>query len=414
RAIKAVTELRRIKGLGIKDRNVLFIAYHAASNPIMESQGFAYIRNLLKLGTNYSILTFEKKNTIAESRQRISELGAPVKWRYLLYHSKPRFLATLLDIFCGMFSVLSMARKGKIAMIHARGFIPALIGFLPARFCRVKLFFDTRGLLADKYVGGGLLSPHSATYRLMRLGEDYLLKKSDYFTVETNKHAQIIRSSKNGLCEKMEVIPSCVDIKKFKWPLKHNNFNTNHKFNLIYLGKAGTWYLIGEMLDFFKVVSGRIPNACFTFLTHDEPESIYAVAKDRGADLSRIAVKALKMQEIPDSLNGAHAGIFFINPYKRYNSSPIKIGEYLASGIPVIVNSGIGDCDEVILKEKVGVIINDFSLEEYERAAEELNSLMSEGNILRERCVQAAEKHFSLKMGIKKYRDIYGRLLGEK
>ena len=162
RAIKAVTELRRIKGVSIKDGNVLFIAYHAASYPIMESQGFAYIRSLSRQGANYSILTFEKKNTIAESLRCISELGVPVKWRYLLYHSKPRFLATSLDIICGMFSALSMARKGKIAVIHARGFIPALIGFLPARLCKAKFFFDTRGLLADKYVGGGLLSPRSA------------------------------------------------------------------------------------------------------------------------------------------------------------------------------------------------------------------------------------------------------------
>lgn len=414
RAIKAVTELRRINGMRVKDANVLFIAYHSASYPIMESQGFAYISGLAEEGINYSILTFENKNTILESRQRISELVSPVKWRYLLYHSKPRFLATSLDILCGMFSVLSMVRKGKIGVIHARGFIPALIGFLPARFCKVKLFFDTRGLLADKYVGGGLLSPRSATYRLMRLGEDYLLKKSDYFTVETNKHAQIIRSFKNGLSDKMEVIPCCVDIKKFHRPLKSNNFNSNHKFNLIYLGQVGTWYLIGEMLDLFKVVSKRIPNSYFTFLTHDEPESIYSIAKDKGVDASRIAVKVLKMQEIPNYLNGCQAGVFFINPYKRYNSSPIKFGEYLASGMPVIVNSGIGDCDEVVLKEKTGVVIDDFSLQEYERAAEELNSLMSEGHILRERCVRAAERHFSLEMGIKKYLDIYGRLLGKK
>lgn len=414
RAVKAVTELRRIKVSGARDRNVLFIAYHPASYPIMESQGFSYIRNLSKLGTNYSILTFEKKDTIFQSRERISGLGVPVKWRYLLYHSKPRFLATLLDILCGMFFVLSTLKRDKIEVIHARGFISALIGFLPARLCRVKLFFDTRGLLADKYVGGGLLSQRSATYRLMRMGEEYLLKESDYFTVETNKHALIIRSSKNGLSKKMEVIPCCVDIKKFHRPLKPNDFYTNHKFNLTYLGKVGTWYLIGEMLDFFKVVSGRIPNAYFTFLTHDDPESIYSIAKDRGVDVSRVAVKALKMQEIPDSLNECQAGIFFINPYKRYNSSPIKFGEYLASGMPVIVNSGIGDCDEVVLKEKVGVVISDFSLKEYQRAAEELKSLISEGSRLTERCVQAAEKHFSLEMGTRKYLDIYGRFLGEK
>ena len=414
RAFQAATELRRMRGMNNKDRNVLFIAYHAASYPIMESQGFAYTKGLSKQGISYSFLTFETKDTVAGSRQCISELGMPVKWRYLLYHKKPRFLATSLDIICGIFSVLFTIRKNKIAVIHARGFIPAFIGFLPARLCGAKIFFDTRGLLADKYVGGGLLTHNSPTYRLMRLGEDFLLKQSDYFTVETHNHARIIRSSKNGLSEKMEVIPCCVDIKKFYRPLKPNNFNTNQRFNLTYLGKVGTWYLIGEMLDFFNVMSHRIQNAYFTFLTLDEPESIYSVAKDKGVDAAKITVRALKMQEIPDSLKEAHAGIFFINPYKRYNSSPIKFGEYLASGMPVIINSGIGDCDEIVLKEKVGVVIRDFSLQEYKRAIEELKGLLSEGDALRERCLKAAEKHFSLEMGINKYRNIYRRLMGDK
>jgi hypothetical protein len=59
------------------------------------------------------------------------------------------------------------------------------------------------------------------------------------------------------------------------------------------------------------------------------------------------------------------------------------------------------------------VVINDFSLSTYERAIEELNGLLSEGDTLRERCIKAAEKHFSLQMGVKKYWDIYRRLIQE-
>jgi glycosyltransferase involved in cell wall biosynthesis len=239
------------------------------------------------------------------------------------------------------------------------------------------------------------------------------LEKSDYFTVETYRHAGIIRSSKNGLSSKMEVIPCCIDISKFHRPLKPNNLNADEKFGLIYLGKVGTWYLIDEMLDFFKVLSIRIANAHFTFLTHDEPESIYSAAINKGIDTSKITVKNIRMREIPDFLREAKAGIFFINSYKRYNSSPIKFGEYLACGVPVIINSGIGDCNEIVSGEKVGVVINDFSLSTYERAIEELNGLLSEGDTLRERCIKAAEKHFSLQMGVKKYWDIYRRLIQE-
>lgn len=411
RALQAATELRRIKMKDVKRANVLFIAYHSASYPIMESQGFAYARGLSKQGINYSFLTFETKDTVAESRLCISKLGMPVKWRFLLYHKKPRFFATLLDIICGICSVLFTIRKNKIAVIHARGFIPALIGFLPARLCGAKIFFDTRGLLADKYVGGGLLAYNSPTYRLMRIGEGFLLKKSDYFTVETHNHARIIRNSNNGLSEKMEVIPCCVDVNKFYRP---GGSVADEGFGLVYLGKIGTWYLIEEMLDFFNVISAHIPNSRLTFITHDEPQLLYSVASKKEIEESKILVRRMETGEIPDFLTKARAGIFFINPYRRYNSSPIKFGEYLASGVPVVVNSGIGDCDEIISEERVGVVIKDFSLSAYEKGIKELTELLSEGRALRERCVKAAEKHFSLEIGINKYLDIYKMLMGDK
>lgn len=393
--------------------NALFIAYHPASYPIMESQGFTYMKGLSKKGTRYSLLTFETEKSVTNSKKRVSELDIPVKWNFLTYHQSPRFIATCFDIACGILTVTVMIKKGKVEIIHARGFIAALIAFLPSKIFGVKLFFDTRGLLADKYVGGGLLIKDSFTYKLMKWGEDILVKKSDYFTVETYQHAEIIRSSQNGVSEKMEVIPCCVDMKKFNYSLYSDKSNNGEKFTLVYVGKAGTWYLLDEMLDFFYIMSALIPHSQFSFLTESETASIYSGAMKKGIDESKINITKAETSEVPGLLSIANAGILFISPYKRYNSSPIKFGEYLASGLPVIVNAGIGDCDEIISKEKVGVIIDEFSTKGYERAINELKELLSEGDRLRERCRRVAEKYCSLDVGVDRYWEIYRKLRKE-
>ncbi|HQQ07029.1 MAG TPA: glycosyltransferase, partial [Candidatus Omnitrophota bacterium] len=100
-------------------------------------------------------------------------------------------------------------------------------------------------------------------------------------------------------------------------------------------------------------------------------------------------------------------GIFFINPHKRYNSSPIKFGEYLACGLPVVVISGVGDTDTICSNERVGVVISSFAHEELSRAAEELLSMTNDASSLKARCRKAAERFFSLENGIKAYGDIY-------
>ena len=52
-------------------------------------------------------------------------------------------------------------------------------------------------------------------------------------------------------------------------------------------------------------------------------------------------------------------GISFIkNKFSRIAMSPTKMFESFAMGIPFICNSGIGDVDEIIKKNKCGGIIN--------------------------------------------------------
>lgn len=390
--------------------NVLFAAYHPVSHSIMLSQGLPYMRGLAKKGVRYSLLTFETKKSIASSKRYILGFDVPLKWRRLKYHSKPRIAATVFDIILGGLAVMHMIIRDKINVIHARGLIPALIAFIPAKIFKVKLFFDTRGLLADKYVCGGLLSEDSPTYKIMRRCEDFLLKHSEVFTVETKSHAELLSHAQNYLTSRMHIIPCCVDTSRFDYQLCKNR--ADDEFRLIYLGQIGTWYLLDEMLDFFKTLSQELPRARLTIVSENDPGIFYSAAERIGISKERITARQAGIEEIPDLLAAANAGIFFMNPYKRYNTFPIKFGEYLASGLPVIVNKGIGDCDQIIGKERVGAVINDFSSGEYKNSVETLKTLLKEGDTLRERCRSAAEEHCSLSKGIESYWAIYKSLAG--
>ncbi len=393
--------------------NVLFISYQPAADPLMESQAFSYLLEISKENEiEYSILTFETNKSFPLSSKYVSSLGAKFHWNYLPYRNKPRFLATCLNIFSGICVVLSILRKRKVAIIHARALIGALIAFLPAKTFNVKFFYDTRGFMADKYVGGGLLSEGGILYKMMRWGEDFLVRHSDYFTIETYRHLDIIRNCMEGITDNVEVIPCCVNTSKFNYMVQRKEYKKD-VFKIVYSGKAGSWYLIEEMLDFFNRFIKICPDSCIIFLTQEDPNVFFSVSDKKKIDRSMISVVKPDNREIPGLLASANAGIFFINPYKRYNSSPVKFAEYLASGLPVIVNSGIGDCDEIVLKERVGVIVNTFSVEQYDMAANELLKLSTEGNELRKRCFDAAEKHYSLEMGAKRYFEIYQKISPE-
>lgn len=88
---------------------------------------------------------------------------------------------------------------------------------------------------------------------------------------------------------------------------------------------------------------------------------------------------------------------------------PTKIGEFLASGRPIVINRGLGDMDKFIKEFNAGVILDGTSTNLVESATE-LASLLSDIDTPY-RCRALAEKYFSMDIGVNKYLDLYSQML---
>jgi glycosyltransferase involved in cell wall biosynthesis len=87
---------------------------------------------------------------------------------------------------------------------------------------------------------------------------------------------------------------------------------------------------------------------------------------------------------------------------------PTKIGEFLASGRPVIVSEGIGDLDQMISITQTGVIVeNNGTLQ---NVTGEIIKLVNDANTPA-RCRELALKHFDMENSIDLYSEIYNKML---
>ena len=124
-------------------------------------------------------------------------------------------------------------------------------------------------------------------------------------------------------------------------------------------------------------------------------------------------VRRVSPADVPRYLKAADVAVSFIKPcYSKLSSSPTKLAEYLAAGLPVVCNAGVGDVDAVVEGERVGVIVRELNAEAYGAALKEVAALGREPG-LAERCRAAARRRFDLKtVGDPRYRRLYRRLLG--
>lgn len=213
----------------------------------------------------------------------------------------------------------------------------------------------------------------------------------------------------------MEVIPCCVDLNLFNTKQiqkdRQAQFMQELKLRpedyvLLYLGSIGTWYMLDEMLEFFRNLKDQKPNARFLFVTKDEHERILQTADKYGVK-DAIILRPGAREEIPYLISICSSSIFFILPsYSKKASSPTKQGEIMAMGKPIVCNTNVGDTDKIVRDYHSGVLVTDFTPAAYGTAIREMDGNFNSAGIL-----NGAQDYFSLEQGVGKYAAIYAAVL---
>ena len=116
--------------------------------------------------------------------------------------------------------------------------------------------------------------------------------------------------------------------------------------------------------------------------------------------------------EVPSYLAAADVGLAFIKRcVSKIASSPTKNGEYLACGLPLVINAGVGDSDLLINEWKAGVLIEDFGEEDYLKAGREIE-LIAADREARKKARAVAEQVFNLQtIAGERYASLYEAVL---
>jgi glycosyltransferase involved in cell wall biosynthesis len=391
------------------------------TDPLGQSQVIPYLQGLSASGHRVWLLSFEKPERFQSGKKEVEILlkNAEITWLPQTYTSKPPVLSTLKDIRTMRKVAFETIAKEKIDVLHCRSYISALIGQAAKKKFGTRFIFDMRGFWADERVDGGLWNLSNPIfkriYSFFKKKEKQFLLEADAVVSLTQNAASEIHSWKGFQHVPITVIPCCADLDLFVRPEETHIQNLKKELNipadafvLTYLGSLGTWYMLSEMLEFFKTLTHSKPHAHFLFLTADEPSMVFDEAEKMGIPKSQIRVKKAARKEVPLWASVGNASLFFIRPlFSKKASSPTKMGELMSLGMPLICNNQVGDVEQILSDGGNGIILNEFSEPAYRKAIEELDEVLS---LNPQNSIDCAYKYYSLKNGIDSYLSIYKRL----
>lgn len=393
----------------------LYICYFGLNEPLVQTQVLPYLRGLSREGIDVSLLTFEpnyRQISVRDVQEwRAVQAEAGIEWSYLPYHKRPSLASTAYDIVAGARFVLRAFRQKPIDVLHARSHVPLAMALLARRWgASCRLIFDIRGLMAEEYRDAGIWRENSLAFRAVKRVEAQGIQKADQLVVLTAKFRDWLVTQNKKPAEQIEVIPCCVDISEPALKDKTEFTSQTDRFEVVYAGSVTGLYLLEEMGRFFLELKELRPDAFFRVLTHSSKEFAENVLRSCGLGPEDFNISSVPPSEVRHWLSRAHVGLSFRKPtFSQIAASPTKVAEYLAAGVPVVCNDGVGDAD-FISQNRVGIMVNTLDSPTFSEAAARIMSLLDDPH-LRERCIDTARSHYDLdKVGRSRYLSVYRRL----
>lgn len=402
--------------------NILFITWDGPGPNYHESLFLPIFAQLQKRGYQFHLLQYswsadERTDSIRRAAARLSiPFAARSAWR------SPAVPATTAMVLRGAGDIIRYARDNRIDVLMPRSIIPAGMALVARRFLPgVKLLYDADGLMADERADFAGWSRSGLPYRALRAIESAAVKRADRVLTRTRRSVEILANRAELRDEhKFSVVLNGRDPHLFRTGSGVDRGATRVELDLpaevpliVYAGSLGVHYHPDRMVRFASCVQRLRPEAHMLILS-GTPEIASRAARSAGLDDSCHSVRRVAPDEVARLLSSADLGLAFRTPSLSQQAvSPIKVGEYLLCGVPILGSAGIGDLDD-FLDSEVGRLIPDLDDQSLESAARWfVDVVLPHRDDFRSRCRELGVHLFSLGQAVSSYRDAFHGLSSE-
>lgn len=149
----------------------------------------------------------------------------------------------------------------------------------------------------------------------------------------------------------------------------------------IYVGKYGGLYYEQEAFGIYKRCFASVPNFRLVILSPQSQEDIRQYLDQYQIDKAKVYIAAVPHADVPQYLSAADFAFATIKSYpSARHCSPIKVGEYWANGLPVLLTEGVGDDSDIIQREGGGATFNLQQEGSLEKALEKIQQILQDPN----------------------------------
>ena len=312
--------------------------------------------------------------------------------------------------------LLDEIRQYRPDIIHCRYYYSTRLAIAARQSLKesFRIIFDIRSLLPEQGILNGIWTKNSRSFRFWKTVEKDLVDTADSVVSVSAAMTIAVKDEYRGIFPL--TIPNMVDTSIFHPDSQERRqqrklLNLEDKEVLVFTGIPGGRYdpeLMADSVKLFCEAFGE--KAFFLILSKADNKRLAPIIGElerRGIQRGRQWEAADRSSEqIAATLTAADWSLLVLGDFPTSETFlPIKLGEYLATGLPVLTSNKNYSLSELIGREGAG-----FALCRCKEPAELRQILESRRKSMQENCLRVAEEQFSLQKFSTLYEQLYDKL----
>ena len=340
--------------------NLAFISYWSLEDPLCVATVLPHVRILAEHPDINSVhlLTFER------GKSPIVDLGPKIQHYVVKQPPLLGGLGFLLSYLGGLKVLLQIHFAERMELIVCRSIFAGFLGHVMFKLLGIPYTVESYEPHAQYMVENGVWSSGSWKEKMI-LWWDRLVKSSAFMLYPVSEGYARVLLDEGVPKRRVEALPCTVDLEQFRFSQDaRQQLRTNLSIPAdatvcIYVGKFGGMYLKEDARPLLESVFAEIPNLYLILLTNPESTTVNNLLSSPRL-VGQIRAQMVDPQAVSSHLSAADFALVLTRPTKTSSYlSPIKIGEYLLNGLPIIIPPGIGDDSQHVKDHNLGIVLRD-------------------------------------------------------
>jgi glycosyltransferase involved in cell wall biosynthesis len=342
-------------------------------------------------------LWWRKKDEFQAFKEEMRGLGIDFKLAWLFAALKWSWVSIPIMTLTNLPLVIWYAASSRADIIHARSYGAGWLSALAGKVLPCPVLFDPRDPYPDVMAHHSRWKVNGVTHRVWKCVERSILHSTAGAIGVTPDHTEELKRIGGRQCH---FVPNRADTKQFSVPYRYDE----EKPTLLFTGVMDLAYYGPDVIaGHFLRMKQYIPALSLKIVTLSDTERIREGLIIAGVVASDFTIETASPQDMPEKMTGSALGLHIAIRFQ----GPVKFAEYLSAGIPLVVVKGIDFYDDLVTREKLGVVVDPGNPLSYAG----ITDILSEHAAYSQRCREYAQQHLDISQTAREYVTIYQQIL---